>query len=1556
MVWSVNGVPGGNIQVGTITAKGYYQAPAKISALVTVVVTAKDGTVVVQAPVLLSPPLGISPASASLTANRYQGFALIGGNAKDTVIWSVNGVVGGNAQFGTISTTGYYQAPAQVSAAVTVMVTAQDGNAIVTAPVALAPPVTIATTALPNGTTGTAYGATLSATGGFAPYRWSLSSGQLPSGLSLTASGTISGTPAAVGAYPITVQVADATGPQSSAPLSLAVVAPLAVTTATLPGGTTGTAYSAALSATGGFAPYRWSLSSGQLPSGLSLTAAGTIIGTPAAVGAYPMTVQVADSTGQQASAPLSLAVAAPLAVTTSALPNGTTGTAYSATLSATGGFAQYRWSLSSGQLPSGVSLTAAGTISGTPAAVGAYPMTVQVADATGQQASAPLSLAVAAPLAVTTAALPNGTSGTAYTMALSATGGTAPYLWSLSSGQLPSGLSLTTAGTITGTPAVVGAYPITVQVADSAGQQASAPLSLAVAAPLAVTTADLPNGTAGISYAATLSTTGGTPPYTWSLLSGTLPSGISLATLSGMLSGTPLTAGTYNMSVQVTDAAGRQSVKSFNLVVVAMLSITTSCLPNGMVGTPYDATLSTSAGTPPVAWSLRTGQLPPGLALSQTGIITGTPTAAGAYTFTVQATDAAGDTPQQSYTVIIFNPAPLVITNADLLNGKTGTPYLATLSATGGVPPYTWTISSGALPAGLSLNASAGTISGSPAAVGWSDFFSLQVHDSVGNATSLTYSIIVNPTLDQYGGIVGKSCTTTGYFHAEKSGDRWWLCTPSGNQWWMTSLGGATAAGGGCDGSTGQCSNYPTIATGKYADLDVHWGPQQNRRLQLWGFGSVGQLSSGYTHPEATCNGCNGWAGGQQPVKLPVTQTLLVSNYAAINLNNYAGHPVKNMLYGLNKNYKGWPASIMDFQDAEFGHWLDGYLGTNTAVLTYTKSPWTVGLFLDDTDWFWGMGAGPDFHTIPAGHTNSHVGYMTLITSPMQTFNPDPASRGVPVLYTDAKVYSKTAMAAPPSACGPGAPCSLRDYLYQEYQGNITALNSAWGSNYTTFDSSGISVAGEVIGTGDGATTVFTHTLARTPVSPESVLVRIAGVPQGGDCPWWVSACQALANAGTLKGPAGSKILTGESAWASDPYAQDAQGYPAASFWVQVAFHFPTGSGHAPSPSRVVGATYITGNKRLFAVAPPADSGHIATGYDVYIACRLRSSNTPVFGCVGMNDPIPIPTLQATNVPLGTDWGVPSTGLVAGTPIPAAASTLIYANGQMQVEFSGPPARGQLVTIDYVSSGWMYGTGLMDEDGRHTAWVGTNPVCLSAALSCDGADNPLPNSNAQLAADLDGWITQFAAQYFSTCQRSLKKFAPNMMYLGADTVGTWGVPARKEILVGAAPYVDALFTSWLIGLPDAATSNAIYQYLTKYLGDKPLMNFLTLRANPDSSLFRYPFTPVYWAPTQEQRGQMYSDAVNTMLTTQSYNGTYQWVGVNWWGLTDFWPSEKTDFGLLSLSDNAYDGKSAAITVRKDPWGFPTGGEERNYGDAIDYVKSGNSLWWTGLLKGNLPQ
>ena len=533
------------------------------------------------------------------------------------ILWNGNKlkttVVDSNTLAGTIQSDNL-TSPATVQLRVKDSVTGAESQSV---PVTVAAAQTasnlqITTTQLPSATVGASYSATLAATGTSPSDNWSITSGSLPSGLSLAqSSGTISGTPTAAGTFTFGVTI---TGTASSASATLtltvvnktATVSALSISSTSLPSGTSGKSYNASLSASGGTPGYTWSITSGSLPSGLSLSSSGTISGAPTASGTFTFTTTVTDSgsPAQAQSATLSITVAsAPsaLTITTSALPSGTTGKSYNASLSASGGTPGYTWSIASGSLPSGLTLSSSGTISGTPTASGTSNFTATVSDngSPAQAQSATLSITVAgAPsaLTITTSSLPSGTAGKAYSTTLSASGGTPGYTWSITSGSLPSGLTLSSSGTISGAPTASGTANFTATVSDngSPAQAKSATLSITIAgAPsaLTITTSSLPSGTAGKTYSTALQASGGTPAYTWSITSGSLPAGLTLAATSGTISGTPTASGTVSFTATVSDNGSPAQITSASVSIVvaaAQQSTGTTWYVNGSGGSRY--------------------------------------------------------------------------------------------------------------------------------------------------------------------------------------------------------------------------------------------------------------------------------------------------------------------------------------------------------------------------------------------------------------------------------------------------------------------------------------------------------------------------------------------------------------------------------------------------------------------------------------------------------------------------------------------------------------------------------------------------------------------------------------------------------------------------------------------------------------------------------------------------------------------------------------------------------------------------------------------------------
>ena len=644
---------------------------------------------------------------------------------------------------GTPTTVGSYSFTVQVTDSASATATMALTLAITPAPLVIT-----VTSPLPAGVGGVAYTQSLAALGGTSPYTWATTSGTLPAGLTLSSAGILSGTPTGWGTYNFAVKVTDHAGVSASASLQLTInPGPLAITTTSpLPAGLVNTTYYQAMAATGGKPPYSWAANA-RAP-GVSFTQAGVWSGTPTAPGIFSFTIQVADSAGTTASALFELIVSpnSPLAITAASLPPGNVNTNYSASITAKNGTPPYvGWTITTGTLPPGLTLSQAGVLSGIPTSTGTSSFTVQVTDSAGVNASAPFQLTVnPAKLVVTTALLAPGQVSAAYSQSLGANGGVPPYTW-LTYSVMP-GLTLSTAGVLSGTPTVAGSTNIVVQVTDSAAATATAAYQLLInPPPPSITTPSLLVGQVGAAYSQSLAATGGTPPYTWAA-NNNAP-GLTFSA-SGVLSGTPTNPGIYSLTVQVTDKTGTAASTPFQLTInAAALAITTSSpLAGGRVNIVYSLALAATGGTLPYAnWTVSSGTLPPGLTLSATGVLNGTPTTAGSYPFTVQVTDKAGATASTAFQLTIAAAAPAITTASPLPVGNVNTGYSQSLAATGGTPPYTnWAISTGTLPSGVTLS-SAGVLSGTPTTAGTYSF-TVQVTDNAGATAFTAFQLTISP------------------------------------------------------------------------------------------------------------------------------------------------------------------------------------------------------------------------------------------------------------------------------------------------------------------------------------------------------------------------------------------------------------------------------------------------------------------------------------------------------------------------------------------------------------------------------------------------------------------------------------------------------------------------------------------------------------------------------------------------------------------------------------------------------------------------------------------
>jgi len=293
--------------------------------------------------------------------------------------------------------------------------------------------------------------------------------------------------------------------------------------------------------------------------------------------------------------------------------------------------------------------------------------------------------------------------------------------------------------------------------------------------------------------------------------------------------------------------------------------------------------------------------------------------------------------------------------------------------------------------------------------------------------------------------------------------------------------------------------STWTAKITSKYGSTAA-WTSQANTRLLSWDFNSL--TTNAYSENLATGTDFNNFpvdANGihSQPVKMPFTLEVRPALYAMNNSQGFLTNPTKNMIYAHSPYYTGYVPSggVADYFDSGIATWLadDFAPGADYLWSQFNGSPYAnyiIGLMFDDGDEMFGFGAGPDFATTPSGHNDFNLSMQVAAMSPVET-----ANSTLGFVYSDTLIHSKL---------------TLRNSLATEY-GTIAALNAAWGSSYTTFDSSGVCVGSQPIscastapadsvGTGTGSKTAYTVTLSHTTISGYSLQILVGGTPVAGD------------------------------------------------------------------------------------------------------------------------------------------------------------------------------------------------------------------------------------------------------------------------------------------------------------------------------------------------------------------------------------------------------------------------------------------------------------------------
>ena len=641
--------------------------------------------------------------------------------------------------------------------------------------------VTLNPASLVNGAVAAAYNQTIAASGGAAPYAYSLIAGTLPSGLTLSPGGVLSGTPTGGGSFSFTVSASDSSpppGPFSGNQAYTVIIGPptIALPSAALPTATLGISYSTsnAAPASGGTAPYSYALIAGALPSGIMLNATtGVISGIPGALGNYSFTVQATDSstgtgpyTGNRAYS-INVVDQPPIAAdSTLTLPYNAPAT--NVPLALSGGPAT---SVAVVSAPSHGTVLVTGPASVTYQPVAGYAgpdsFTYRANNTGGPSALATVSVTVANPvLSVSAAGVLTAAVATAYSQTFTFNGGAQPWTNYAVAG-LPPGVTVTATAansvTVSGTPTQAGSFNLNVTAMDASTGNGpftfSQPFTLTVAPPTLVMSPA--NGTTmtatyNAPFTQTIVASGGVGPYSYVLGGGPLLAGLSFNTNSGQITGTATASGTVNFSVTATDTGATGTGAPFTVqrnyvltVAAPSIAINPANLAPATVATAYSQTLTATGGIAPYSFSLTAGALPAGITLSSAGVVAGSATAGGSFVVTITAADS-GTGPAsgaQTFTLTVAPPT-IIVTPVTLPNGTVGKAYSQTLASQGGTAPYAFAFTSGTLPAGLTLSA-AGVLSGLPTTAGASTFAVRATDSSTGTGPYLAtqnFTVTVNP------------------------------------------------------------------------------------------------------------------------------------------------------------------------------------------------------------------------------------------------------------------------------------------------------------------------------------------------------------------------------------------------------------------------------------------------------------------------------------------------------------------------------------------------------------------------------------------------------------------------------------------------------------------------------------------------------------------------------------------------------------------------------------------------------------------------------------------